>query len=146
MPEPAHISAKTGKGLRAVALMVVLCLLCAVGWSVAASAGQGGSQGGVDSAAVNPPAKAPPGAGSDSRDGNPPPGKFYLPRQLFIEVSRTAPRDPPVPQMAPPVPLPAEVAVVWERLAPAGTWRIQAPAEGVGRATPRTPTGPPASA
>ena len=106
MPEPAHISAKTGKGLRAVALMVVLCLLCAVGWSVAASAGQGG---GVNSAAVDPPAKAPPGAGSDSRDGNPPPGKFYLPRQLFIEVSRTAPRDPPVPQPAPLVPLPPDL-------------------------------------
>jgi hypothetical protein len=122
--------------------MVVLCLLCAVGWSVAASVGQGA----VDSAAVNTPAKAPPGAGSDSRDGNPPPGKFYLPRQLFIEVSRTAPRDPPLPQPVPLAPLPGEVAVVWERLAPAGTWRIQAPAEGVGRATPRTPTGPPASA
>jgi hypothetical protein len=143
MLEPADNSAKTGKGLRAVALMVVLCLICAVGWSVAASAGQGE---GIDSAAVNPPAKAPPGAGSDSRDGNPPPGKFYLPRQLFIEVSRTAPRDPPVPQTVPPVPLPAEFAVVWERLAPAGTWRIQVPAEGVGRATPRMPTGPPASA
>ena len=143
MPEPADNSAKTGKGLRAVALMVVLCLICAVGWSVAASAGQGE---GIDSAAVNPPAKAPPGAGSDSRDGNPPPGKFYLPRQLFIEVSRTAPRDPPVPQPVPLVPLPAEFAVVRERLAPAGTWRMQAPAEGVGKATPRTPTGPPASA
>jgi hypothetical protein len=143
MPEPDHISAKTGKGLRAVALIVVLCLLCAVGWSVAASADQGG---GVDSAAVNPPAKAPPGAGSDSRDGNPTPGKFYLPRQLFIEVSRTLPRDPPVPQPAPLVPLPPTFTVVWERLAPAGTWRIQAPAEGVGWSTPRTPTGPPASA
>jgi hypothetical protein len=143
MPEPAHISAKTGKGLRAVALMVVLCLLCAVGWSVAASAGQGG----FDAVAVNPPAKALPGAGSDSRDGTPPPGKFYLPRQLFIEVSRTTPRDPPMsPQPAPLVPLPTESAVVWERLAPAGTWRIQAPAEGVGWSTPRTPTGPPAIA
>src|SRR5688572_14452742 len=122
MPEPAYISAKTGKGLRAVALIVVLCLLCAVGWSVAASAGQGRSQGAeVESAAVNPPAKAPPGAGSDSRDGNPPPGKFYLPRQLFIEVSRTAPRDPPVPQIAPLVPLPPAFTVVWEQLAPAGT-------------------------
>jgi hypothetical protein len=141
MPESAHISAKTGKGLRTVALMVVLCLLCAVGWSVAGLAGQGV----VDSAAVNTPAKVPAGAGSDSRDGTPPPGKFYLPRQLFIEVSRTAPRDPPVPQPASLVPLPAEFAVVWERLAPTGTWRIQAPAEGVGRTTPRTPTGPPAS-
>src|SRR3954451_4724711 len=142
MPEPAHISAKTGKGLRAVALMVVLCLLCAVGWSVAASAGQGG----FNAAAVNPPVKTPPGAGSDSREGNPPPGKFYLPRQLFIEVSRTAPRDPPVPpQPVPPMPLSTDSAVVWERLAPTGTWRIQTPAEGVGWSTPRTPTGPPAS-
>jgi hypothetical protein len=141
MPEPAYISAKTGKGLRAVALMVVLCLLCAVGWSVAASAGQGAE---VDSAAVNSPAKVPSGAGSDSRDGNPPPGKFYLPRQLFIEVSRTAPRDPLVPQMAPLAPLPPAFTVVWEQLAPAGTWwGIPSPAEGVGRATPRTPTGPP---
>jgi hypothetical protein len=144
MPQPADISAKTGKGLRAVALMVVLCLLCAVGWSVAASAGQGG--GGVASATVNPPAKAPPGAGSDSREGNPPPGKFYLPRQLFIEVSRTAPRDPPLPQPSPPLPVPPAITVVWKRLAPAGTWRIQAPAEGVGWSTPRTPTGPPATA
>jgi hypothetical protein len=123
--------------------MVVLCLLCAVGWSAAASLER---EGGVVSAAIDPAAKAPAGAGSDSRDGNAPPGKFYLPRQLFIEVSRTAPRDPPPPLPVPPAPLPGEVAVVWERLAPAGTWRIQAPAEGVGRSTPRTPTGPPASA
>jgi len=143
MPAPSDICAKTGKGLRAVALTVILCLLCAVGWSVAASAGQGG----VDPAAVNPPAKTPPGAGSDSREGNPPPGKFYLPRQLFVEVSRTAPRDPPTPpQPVAPTPLPTEAAVVWQRLAPAGTWRIQTPAEGVGWATPRTPTGPPATA
>ena len=141
MPEPAHISARTGKGLRAVAPMVVLCLLCAVGWSVTASAGQGAE---VDPVAADP-AMVPPGAGSDNRDGNPPPGKFYLPRQLFIEVSRTAPRDPPMPQPVPLVPLPPAFTVMWERLAPAGTSAIPAPAEGVGKATPRTPTGPPAS-
>ena len=95
---------------------------------------------------TDPPAKAPAGAGSDSRDGNPPPGKFYLPRQSFIEVSRPAPRDPPVPQPIPLVPLPPAFSVVWERMAPDGTERIPAPAEGVGRATPRTPTGPPAFA
>jgi hypothetical protein len=122
--------------------MVVLCLLCAVGWSVTFSVGR---DGGV--VAMNDlPAKAPAGAGSDSRDGNPPPGKFYLPRQSFIEVSRPAPRDPPVPQPIPLVPLPPTFTVVWEQMAPDGSERIQAPAEDVGRATPRTPTGPPASA
>jgi hypothetical protein len=143
MPGSAQFSTRTGKGVRAVALLVVLCLLCAVGWSAAASLER---EGGLVSAAIDPAAKAPAGAGSDSRDSNPPPGKFYLPRQLFIEVSRTLPRDPPVPQPAPLVPLPPTFTVVWERLAPAGTWRIQALAEGVGWSTPRTPTGPPASA
>ena len=123
--------------------MVVLCLLCAVGWSVAVSVGQ---NGGILSAMADPPAKVPAGAGSDSRDGNPPPGKFYLPRQSFIEVSRPTPRDPPVPQPVLLVPLPLTFTVVWDLMAPDGAEQIQAPAEGVGRATPRTPTGPPAFA
>ena len=143
MPGTAEFSARTGKGVRVVALMVVLCLLCAVGWSAAASLEP---EGGVVSAAIDPAAKAPAGAGSDSRDGNPPPGKFYLPRQFFIEVSRPALRDPQVPQPAPLVPLPPAFAVEWKRLAPSGTIHIKAPAEDVGRATPRIPTGPPAFA
>jgi hypothetical protein len=123
--------------------MVVLCLLCAVGWSATALLDR---EGGVVSAAIDPAAKAPTGAGSDSRDGNPPPGKFYLPRQSFIEVSRPALRDPPTPQPVPLVPLPPAFSVGWVRLALDVTERIPAPAEGVGRATPRTPTGPPAFA
>ena len=143
MPGPVRISASTRKGVRAVALMVVLCLLCAVGWSAADSLGHGD---GIVSAATDPAAKAPAGAGSDSRDGNPPPGKFYLPRQTFIEVSRPALRDPQVPQPAPLVPVPPAFTVEWKRLAPSGTVHIKVPAEDVGRATPRIPTGPPASA
>ena len=123
--------------------MVVLCLLCAAGWSAAASVDR---KGGMVSAALDPAAKAPAGAGSDSRDGNPPPGKFYLPRQSFIEVSRPALRDPPVPQPVPLVPVPPAFTVEWKRMAPSGALHIKAPAEDVGRATPRIPTGPPAFA
>jgi len=138
MPEKPDIRAQTGMSMRAVALMVVFSLLCAVGWSVVASAGQGG----ISAAPVNT-TQVPSGAGSGSQESNPPPGKFYLPRQLFMEVSRIAPRDPPVPQPSPPLPVPTAATVVWEGFAPPGTWRIQTPAEGVGRSTPRTPTGPP---
>jgi hypothetical protein len=141
MPEPSDIRAQPGKSLRAIALMVVLSLLAAVGWPVVVSAAQAGT-----CAAPADTTQAPPGAGSGSQDSNPPPGKFYLPRQLFVEVSRTTPRDPPVPLAAMPLPAPATIAVIPERFAPARTWRTQTPAEAVGRSTPRTPTGPPASA
>jgi hypothetical protein len=141
MPAPSDIRAQPGKSLRAIALMVVLSLLASVGWSVAVSAAQGGAH-----AASADTTQAPSGAGSGSQESNPPPGKFYLPRQLFVEVSRTTPRDPPVPPTAMPLSAPTPVAVIPERFAPTGTWRTQTPAESVGRSNPRTPTGPPASA
>jgi hypothetical protein len=141
MPEPSDIQAQPGKSLRAIALVVVLSLLAAMGWSVAVSAAQGGTH-----AAPADTTQAPPGAGSGSQESNPPPGKFYLPRQLFVEVSRATPRDPPVPPPAMPLPAPTATTAIPERFVPGGTWRTQTPAEAVGRSTPRTPTGPPVSA
>jgi hypothetical protein len=141
MPEPSDIDVQPGKSLRAIALMVVLSLLAAVGWSVAVSAAQGSTH-----AAPADRSQAPPGAGSGSQESNPPPGKFYLPRQLFVEVSRAAPRDPPMPPPAMPLTAPTAITAVPELFVPDRTWRIRTPAEGVGRSTPRTPTGPPVSA
>ncbi|UEM05969.1 hypothetical protein JL101_011225 [Skermanella rosea] len=69
--------------------------------------------------------------------------KFYLPRQIFVEASRTALRDPPMPEpvFAILVTIAFMAAGVLVRVPVRPSEPIPAP--GIGRASPRIPTGPP---
>src|SRR5690349_11937456 len=127
------------RGARAIALVLVLSLMTAFGWSGHAR---------FIGAGFNPPAD---GSGTAPHDGaaghgtSAPPDKFFLPRQLLVETARSALTGPPEPQPAPPPAVPAIVESRWSHPAPNGTWAVATVPEGIGWSSPRTPTGPPAA-
>lgn len=124
----------SGQGVRAVALALVFCLLSAFCWTGYASTP------GIAAARSSAPFDGAAGSGSgDTGAGE----KFHLPRQIFVEASRTALRDPPMPE---PV-FAILVTIAFMAAGVLGQAPVRPsdpiPAPGVGRSSPRVPTGPP---
>jgi hypothetical protein len=137
MPDLQECRAQTGTSVRAVALALIACLLSAFCWSSA-------KVGSAADEAATPPRQTSGGAAGAGGGDAVADGKFTLPRLLFVEASRSTPRDPPLPERVFAIAAPAAQVIAWARLASSAGDPAPAPTHGVGRSTPRVPTGPPA--
>lgn len=135
MVDDSECYRSAGRGVRAVALALLLCLVSAFCWS-AFEAHRGSA-----TAYPQPFDSTSGSSGGDTGAGE----KFYLPRQLFIETSRTVWRDPPVPE--PVFAILLTIAFVTVQFLASAPVPLPAPvlATGIGTSNPRVPTGPPAA-
>lgn len=137
----AQVEHCRAKGIRAVALMLVVALTMAFGWSARQT---------DDFPRIPTPAGADTGLADTGpivpslHDGGKPLGSYLPSRPLTLETARAALDGPP------PEPRAGTFTVVFPDpphpgADPAFRWLALAVGDGVTRASPRVPTGPPAA-